>query len=212
MKINPKFYDLINKEPKSVQETKFGKIEIHSLNDYPYLYNMYISKRNFTYWSNKGGSDYKLLIEDSFYEVMKDLYSKRVNENWLEFYEKIEKNRKKTLFAQYLPITLVSLVIMIVVSMLLSGTQFYLLGSGAVVVAFFFITRVLSKNNNSVFDSLRNEAVEKIKLIVGVEHFDKLLDDQDSFIKKFYDDQRAQMGIENEETSESTEDEGNKDE
>ncbi len=74
MKINKKYYDFMDQEPILTQQIDEGVVEIHSMNAYPSIYNTNITKQRFTFWSSKGDGNYKLAIEDSYYDVMKDLY------------------------------------------------------------------------------------------------------------------------------------------
>ncbi len=186
MKINSKFYDLINKEPIEIQKTDTGNIEIHSLNSYKYLYDTNIPKRRFTYWSNKGGNDYKLLIEDEFYAIMKDLYSPQANEEWLKLYNEVCDVRKKSLLTKYVPLTIVAVILMIVLYIVTFGTSYNLLSVVMVIIPYYFLSRTLTKKNEAVVEEQRSKVIVKIKEVVGEEKFEKLLDEQEIFFDEFY--------------------------
>lgn len=203
MKINEKYYDTINGEPLSVQETKLGNIQIYCLNDYPHIYDTYISRGQFTCWSNKGGKDYKLLIESSFNVGMKDLYTKRVNECWLEFYDYIEVIKTKALKFQFIPLSMGIFIVLILISMF--TPEAYEMASFIVsivlLVAFLILTNYLKVKNNKSVQMKKNETVNKIELILGKDRFNEILDLQEQFAKDFYkkDEENNEEVIENEE-------------
>ncbi len=219
MKVNAKYFDLIDKEAVLVQETKYGTVEIHSMNQYDYIFNQSIQKGNFSFWSNKGTDTYKLLLEDSFYSELKDLYSKRILEEWLIFYQFVENSRIKALKTQFLPSCI--LVFLAIGSLLFLVPEKYsdittYIAIGLSII-FLFVTSFLNKGNGRKVSEKRNETIHNIKMILGNDKFDELLDKQEAFTEKFYADRRKEFGVEEETqnneidyTSENTEE--NKDE
>lgn len=197
MKINAKYFDLINKEPRMVQKTKKGDVEIHSLNDYPQLYNSNIAKCQFTFWSNNGTTTYKLLIEDSFYDVMKDLYSEEVNGIWLEFYEEVTLARKNAVIKGLIPMS--AIVFASIAALGFIPEEYSAVGNyvGVGLIAVFLVVNVLrNKKINEKMKTMNIAAIDKIKKAVTETHFDELLDNQEVFVEEFYNKQRKELGIE----------------
>ena len=81
MKINPKIYNSVTTEPFDVQELSNGTvIELHSLNQNEALFNEYAPKAKFAIWSSVDGKRYKLILEDTYYPRLRELYGRRVNQ------------------------------------------------------------------------------------------------------------------------------------
>lgn len=194
MKVNAKYYNAINTTPKEVQETKYGKVQIYSLNDFPTLCSANTSKGKFHIWSNNGGTDYKLLIEDNYFSELHELYTKEINELWLEFYDKLDKSKKAIMKKIFLPISLAVLSIMIGLSFLPESLETvktvasWILMIGVVVVS----VKVNKKINNGLMES-KNHAVSKIQEVITEKRFNELIDLQDEFIKKYYKEQYVAM-------------------
>lgn len=197
MKINQKYYDKINSEPFLVQETNSGNIEFYKLKDYPEIYNSTVGKGRFFFWCSKNTDIYKLLIEEEYYEQLKELYGKRVNEVQLKFYTDIDSTRKSLMLKLFLPLAITVFILMALVSTFISSDSGMRMPLFAlIIVTFVFINIVINKKTNASITNLNIDAIDKIKGILGAEKFESLLDKQEEYVQEFYRKQRAELGIE----------------
>ncbi len=194
MKINAKYFDIINTEPIEIQETSNGKIEIHYLNDYPMIYNAYISRGQFTCWSNKGGTDYKLLIEKSFCEEMKDLYCKEINELWLEFYNYVAEAKKKAFVQHFLPLSIIMMVLIFLLNAFIpeAYSTVTLISSVVLIMIYFLGNNYLKLRANRAVGNKKNQTVDKIEELLGKDRFNEILDLQEKFTKDFFEQRKAE--------------------
>ncbi len=202
MKINAKYFNLITSEPKVVHDVENGIVEIHSLNEFPSLYNVYIQKGKFTCWVNNGtkqdGKDlYKLLIEDSFYTELKDLYGKRVNNAWIGYYNDLDFSGKKFMKCVFVPVSIVVLLGFGAVTFFVPAEQsnLQMILGGSMVAIFFIVNVIMHKKRNKSFVDKNREVIENIKNILGHEKFNATLDKQEAFMDEFYKKQREALGI-----------------
>lgn len=189
MKINPKIYYTVSTEPFDVQELEGGvKVELHSLNKNEELFNEYAPKAKFAIWSTIDGSCFKLLLEDSYYARLRELYGRRVNQCMVTFWDKVEVDRKRIIKLFFIPIS----VILIAVFMLLIffpqmlGNTGQLVVMGATLVGFIIANMLINKKIDSIINKHNAEAVEKIKNIVGHKHFEELMDETRAHYDDFF--------------------------
>ena len=98
MKYNDKQFFESKTEAFEVQEMNNGStIELHYMDEEPF-YMDNINRSRFSVWSSPNGKNYKLFIDKGLYEVTNELYTKDINEIWMEFWDKYDKMRKKFLF------------------------------------------------------------------------------------------------------------------
>jgi hypothetical protein len=183
MKLQYAIFKQLN-EPKEIQQTDGKTVEIHSMNNTRYL-SRFAGKGQFAVWTSDSKS-YKLLVEDGYYKVMKDLYSKRVNQVWIRFYEQADKVRFGLLYKMVFPMIALSMALALLFSMVpaLSGYQNYaLIGILAVVL----ITNMLQTSiMRKKVEGSRSEAVRDIKLIVGEARFNELLEQQGKYYEDYF--------------------------
>lgn len=189
MRINPKIYDSITTTPFDVQELENGaKIELHSLNQNEALFNEYAPKAKFAIWSSIDGSNYKLLLEDSYYARLRELYGKRVNQCMVTFWSKVEKDRSRLMKIFFIPVSIILAAIFIILlafPKLLNETS-QLVVMGGALIGFIIVNVVINKKIDSVVNKHNSEAVEKIKNIVGHKHFDELMDETRAHYDDFF--------------------------
>ncbi len=197
MKINSKYYNKINTTPFLVQETKSGTIELYKLKDYPEIYNLTVSKGRFYFWSANGTDLYKLLLEEEYFEELKDLYSKRTNEVQIKFYKDIDVVKKSVMLKCFLPLTIAICILFVIITLFVgadSGFQMplYLV----VIIGFVGVNSYINRKMNLTLTQLNGVALDELKNILGASRFEELLDQQDAYIEEFYRKQRAELGIE----------------
>lgn len=187
MKINPRIYDYC--DPEKVlerQELQNNVVEIYKLNDYPDLFEDFIAKGKFAVWSSADGKDYRLYIEEGYYEKLKPLYSKKINSIWLGFWDDCESITSK--FRNIVMPLMVGVVALVIFfSMILKN---YATAKNILVIliplAFFgfvmFYRRVINRNimiSNS-------KSVEEIKKYLGSNKFEQLLESQRTYIDEYF--------------------------
>lgn len=204
VKINTKYYNKVNESPVEVQTLKNQNVEIYFLNNTPF-YNDFIGKGRFFFWSTLG-KDYRLFIEEGYYYEIKDLFTPKVNEIWINYYEESEKIRTKSFKKFLLPGLILYAIISFVALMWLKDYAIpVLLGC---VVIMFIASRYFSKYLNREFGIKNNEAVAKIKLEIGKKEYNNLLKKSDKYRNSFYhfdDETPEEVDEEHEESTVETE-------
>ena len=183
MKLQYGIFKQLN-NPKETHQLEGKTVEIHSMNDTKFL-SRFAGKGQFAVWTSDSKS-YKLLIEDGYYQVMKDLYSKRVNQVWITFYEKADKVRFGLMYKMVFPMIAVSMVLAILFSTLeaLRDYQnFALIGIlGVVLVTNMLQTTIMRKK----VEEARTTAVKDIQMIIGENKFNDLLDKQGKYYEDYF--------------------------
>lgn len=190
MRINPKLYEVANEvTPSSVQEFDGRKVELYLMGDFNGIKEEFvIGKGQFAVWASVDGVNYRLFLEDGYYNEIKDLYSLPINKIWVEFWDKTDAISKK--FSRYFIYPMMALaVIMCIVSLALSsflgdwGTYIII---GALVVMFIAMIFVNYKTKKAIM----NENVKSRDLIIkhfGEKKFDSLIDKQKEYMDTFFD-------------------------
>ncbi|MDY0210707.1 MAG: hypothetical protein RBQ91_04790 [Acholeplasma sp.] len=180
MKLQYAIFKTLN-NPKEVQTTQDKVVEIHSMNETKYLAK-FAGKGQFAVWTSDSKS-YKLLIEDGYYETMKDLYGKRVNLVWINFYEKADKIRFGLMYKMVFPMIGLAMVLAILFSTI-EPLQKYQSMALIGILAIVLITNMAQTSiMRKKIEVARTESIKDIKMIVGADDFQKLLDNQ----QKYYD-------------------------
>ena len=185
MKYNEKQFYQSKTEPFETQEMSNGaKIELHYMNEEPF-FNENINKARFSSWASADGKNYKLFIEKGLYEITSDLYSKEVNEIWMNFWATIDKMRKRYIFCIMLPMLAVFLTAFILMSIFIPNQVWgYIIALIIVLVSSLLASSMLSKKMQ-----IENiNAASKVRDYVGLEKFKGIVDDQEKYIEKYYED------------------------
>jgi hypothetical protein len=97
MKINPKLYEVAEgKTPVEVQDCDGRSVEVFLMNDLEGVKDEYVlGKGQFAVWTSVDGSNYRLYIEEGYYEAVKPLYGSAVNKVWLAFWDVTDAISKK---------------------------------------------------------------------------------------------------------------------
>lgn len=184
MKLNPRIFKTLD-NPVETQDVNGRKIEIHYMNDTQY-FARYAQQGQFAVWTSDG-SDYKLLIERDYLKTLRPLYTSRINDVWIRFYEKATQVRNNIFLKLILPILITALAIVIIfaaVPVLRQYQTIVLIGILVVVLASNILQSTLMKRR---IESAREEAVIEIKETLGEEQFKSLIEQQGKFYDNFFD-------------------------
>ena len=188
MKYNEKqFYQSVT-EPFETQEMNNGKkIEVHYMNEEPFFMEN-INKSRFLAWASADGKNYKLFVEKGLYEVTNELYSKDVNEIWMDFWDRIDTMRRRYIFFIMLPMLAIFATAFILISILIPNTMWIIVVALIVLLlASLFASTMLSRKMQ-----VENiNAATRVRDKVGIERFQQIVKDQDAYIEKFYQDLQA---------------------
>lgn len=203
MKLNQRIYDYAV-EDKLIerQELRDGKtIEIYSLNEYQDIYTEFTNQGKFAVWSCVDNQNYRLYIEDGYYKKLEPLYKQKINQVWIDFWDECDKAVSK--FRNIvMPVMLVAILVFFIGGSILIKNQTIQL-IVALVVAFVFIVFIFGfrKVINKRIGNANQTAVGKIKDILGEKRFEKLLEDQRSYIDTFfkYDEENNEEAVDGEE-------------
>lgn len=188
MKYNEKQFFQSKTEPFETQEMNNGsKIELHYMNDEPFFMEN-INKSRFLAWASADGKNYKLFIEKGLYDVTDELYSKDVNEVWMDFWARIDKMRKNYIFFIMLPMLAVFLTAFILISIFVPNTMWILVVALVVLLfASLFASSLLSRK----MQKENIDAASRVRDLIGIERFKEIVKGQEEYIEKFYQDLQA---------------------
>lgn len=189
MKYNEKQFYQSKTEPIETQEMNNGsKIELHFMNDEPFFMEN-INKSRFLAWASADGKNYKLFVEKGLYDVTNELYSKDVNEIWMDFWNKIDTMRRRYIFFIMLPMLAIFLTAFILISILVPNTMWILVVALVVLLfASLFASSLLSRK----MQKENIDAASRVRDKIGIERFQQIVKDQEAYIEKFYQDLQAQ--------------------
>lgn len=189
MKLNERVFEVLNGEPVEVQNLDGHEVKIYILDDYPDVLNEFVNKGKFAVWSCVDGTNYKLAIEKGYYDELRELYSDKVNDTWLKFWDECEKISSTFSKKIVLPATAVIIVIFVVLIALSNkmpgklGT-YLTLGLAIFYVLVILILRKLTTNKINIANQ---NALAVIKKNLGEAHFNDLLERQRNYIDAYYD-------------------------
>lgn len=189
MKLNERVFEVLNGEPVEVQNLDGHEVKIYILDDYPDVLNEFVNKGKFAVWSCVDGTNYKLAIEKGYYDELRELYSDKVNDTWLKFWDECEKISSTFSKKIVLPATAVIIVIFVVL-MALSNKMPGKLGTYLTLgLAFFYVLviLILRKLTTNKINIANQNALAVIKKNLGEAHFNDLLERQRNYIDAYYD-------------------------
>lgn len=189
MKLNERVFEVLNGEPVEVQNLDGHEVKIYILDDYPDVLNEFVSKGKFAVWSCVDGTNYKLAIEKGYYDELRELYSDKVNDTWLKFWDECEKISSTFSKKIVLPATAVIIVIFVVL-MALSNKMPGKLGTYltlGLAIFYVLVILILRKLTTNKINIANQNALAVIKKNLGEAHFNDLLERQRNYIDAYYD-------------------------
>ena len=193
MKINGQVYAALEGTPYEVQQCGDHKIEIYVLDDYEDLFAEFVYKGKFAVWSSVDGVNYKLAVEKGYLAELKELYSDKVNNVWVTFWDDCDKVSKK--FSRLMWLILgVFLAIFAVFAWVLKdkNQDVSMWGSiGTAAVAFFLII-FLKKITTAKIEEANAKSLNTLKEHFGEEKFNKLLEQKREYIDAYFEKMRQE--------------------
>lgn len=189
MKLNERVFEVLNGEPVEVQNLDGHEVKIYILDDYPDVLNEFVNKGKFAVWSCVDGTNYKLAIEKGYYDELRELYSDKVNDTWLKFWDECEKISSTFSKKIVLPATAVIIVIFVVL-MTLSNKMPGKLGTYltlGLAIFYVLVILILRKLTTNKINIANQNALAVIKKNLGEAHFNDLLERQRNYIDAYYD-------------------------
>lgn len=189
MKLNERVFEVLNGEPVEVQNLDGHEVKIYILDDYPDVLNEFVNKGKFAVWSCVDGTNYKLAIEKGYYDELRELYSDKVNDTWLKFWDECEKISLTFSKKIVLPATAVIIVIFVVL-MALSNKMPGKLGTYltlGLAIFYVLVILILRKLTTNKINIANQNALAVIKKNLGEAHFNDLLERQRNYIDAYYD-------------------------
>lgn len=189
MKLNERVFEVLNGEPVEVQNLDSHEVKIYILDDYPDVLNEFVNKGKFAVWSCVDGTNYKLAIEKGYYDELRELYSDKVNDTWLKFWDECEKISSTFSKKIVLPATAVIIVIFVVL-MALSNKMPGKLGTYltlGLAIFYVLVILILRKLTTNKINIANQNALAVIKKNLGEAHFNDLLERQRNYIDAYYD-------------------------
>ena len=202
MKINQKLYVLgDSQEPIEVQEFDGRKIELYYLED-EVVKTDFINKSQFAVWSSIDGRNYRLFLEEGYYNAVSKLYSKKVNEIWVNFWDTTESITQKTSRFILIPMMVVCIGLCIASFFIPGNTASYII-IGILIAAFIAMIVVNSMTRKKVMQE-NMKSRDLIAKELGQDEFDNILKTQKDYMDAYYqamypDDETVEE--ENEETT-----------
>ena len=154
------------------------------MNDEPFFMDN-INKGSFSVWSCGDAKNYKIFIEKGDYEITKDLFTQDINQIWINFLTRIDKMKKKYVLCIMLPMLAVILAGLVLLSILFPNKAWILVVALAAVVILSLVPSALLSRKMQIENV---KAAAEVREKVGLEKFKQIVEDQDKYMEKFYDD------------------------
>ena len=189
MKINPKLYEVANTvTPVETQDIGNGaKIEVYTMDQFTGIREEFVNnKGEFAVWSSLDGINYRIFLEDGYYEAVKDLYSQPVNKIWVEFWNKTDNISKK--FSRFFIYPLMGVAIVLaVLAIVLSNIPVFQYVVIGVLVLLFIAMIVVNFRTKKIITNESVKSRQEIIDLFGEDKFNTLTDTQKSYMDAYMD-------------------------
>jgi hypothetical protein len=182
MKLNPKIYKQLTGEPFETQVVNGKTVEFHYMDGTPFLF-QYASRGRFAVWTSDG-VNYKVLIESTYYQGLKNFYEPEINEIWLGFLVKVSQISKKMNLIFIVPTILLYIGVAALATSFFPNQMWPILVSliGLVVISNVFqsrfMNRLVQRENQNTQNVIRQQ--------MGTENFDQLVIAQEEHYKNYF--------------------------
>ena len=209
MRINPKLYAVAEgKTPVEVQEFDDRKIEVFLMDDLEGVKDEYVlGKGQFAVWSSVDGTNYRLYIENGYYQEVTPLYSQPVNKVWIEFWDVTDGISKK--FSRFIIYPLMIIAVVLCVLSLVLQQYMGNWGSWVIIGVLILLFIIMIVSNSVTKKKIGEENIKSRQKIVeffGQDEFNALIDKQKAYMDSYFENLYPQ-----EEATEANADEENAD-
>ena len=209
MRINPKLYAVAEgKTPVEVQEFDDRKIEVFLMDDLEGVKDEYVlGKGQFAVWSSVDGTNYRLYIENGYYQEVTPLYGQPVNKVWIEFWDVTDGISKK--FSRFIIYPLMIIAVVLCVLSLVLQQYMGNWGSWVIIGVLILLFIIMIVSNSVTKKKIGEENIKSRQKIVeffGQDEFNALIDKQKAYMDSYFENLYPQ-----EEATEANADEENAD-
>lgn len=210
MRINPKLYAVAEgKTPVEVQEFDDRKIEVFLMDDLEGVKDEYVlGKGQFAVWSSVDGTNYRLYIENGYYQEVTPLYSQPVNKVWIEFWDVTDGISKK--FSRFVIYPLMIIAVVLCVLSLVLQQYMGNWGSWVIIGVLILLFIIMIVSNSVTKKKIGEENIKSRQKIVeffGQDEFNALIDKQkaymDSYFENLYPQEEATEALAEEENADA---------
>ena len=210
MRINPKLYAVAEgKTPVEVQEFDDRKIEVFLMDDLEGVKDEYVlGKGQFAVWSSVDGTNYRLYIENGYYQEVTPLYSQPVNKVWIEFWDITDGISKK--FSRFIIYPLMIIAVVLCVLSLVLQQYMGNWGSWVIIGVLILLFIIMIVSNSVTKKKIGEENIKSRQKIVeffGQDEFNALIDKQkaymDSYFENLYPQEEATEALAEEENADA---------
>lgn len=210
MRINPKLYAVAEgKTPVEVQEFDDRKIEVFLMDDLEGVKDEYVlGKGQFAVWSSVDGTNYRLYIENGYYQEVTPLYSQPVNKVWIEFWDVTDGISKK--FSRFIIYPLMIIAVVLCVLSLVLQQYMGNWGSWVIIGVLILLFIIMIVSNSVTKKKIGEENIKSRQKIVeffGQDEFNALIDKQkaymDSYFENLYPQEEATEALAEEENTDA---------
>ena len=210
MRINPKLYAVAEgKTPVEVQEFDDRKIEVFLMDDLEGVKDEYVlGKGQFAVWSSVDGTNYRLYIENGYYQEVTPLYSQPVNKVWIEFWDVTDGISKK--FSRFIIYPLMIIAVVLCVLSLVLQQYMGNWGSWVIIGVLILLFIIMIVSNSVTKKKIGEENIksrQKIVEFVAQDEFNALIDKQkaymDSYFENLYPQEEATEALAEEENTDA---------
>ena len=208
MRVNPKLYPVADEvTPYETQTWENRKVEIYLMDSFEGIKEEFVIKKGqFAVWSSMDGENYRLFLENGYFERVKELYTEPVNKIWLDFYDTTDGiSRKFSNFFIYplMGVAVIACVLSIFLSQYMpSFVSWIIIGVlAAMFVAMIFVNMKVKK----VVLNENTKARQKIIDHFGGNRFDELIEMQKAYMDEYFENLYPEDKEESEENNETAE-------
>lgn len=197
MKVNPKLYAVADEvtpfETQLIDTDKEEglnrKVELYLMDQFEGIKEEFVMRKGqFAVWSSTDNVNYRLFLENGYYDRVSPLYSQEVNKIWLDFYDTTDGISRK--FSNYFVYPVMGVAIAACIASIFLSKYIQPYGSWIIigVLAALFIAMIFV--NMKIKKVVLNENTKARQLIIdhfGGNKFDELIELQKTYMDEYFE-------------------------